>query len=121
MALGQLNLKVSQSDFESRIAIVETRMNILADVVSRYQDAKRNLDQFIESNDNNYDAMCQNIDQYIENAKRAHAALNETKMEMMRTVEQMSGMSDQVKEVITSATEATASTLEAAIKVSSIL
>jgi len=75
----------------------------------------------MESNDSNYDAMCANIDQYIENAKRAHSALNETKVEMMRTVEQMGGMSSQVKEVVTSATEAAKNTLEAAIQVHSIL
>lgn len=121
MALGQLNLRVSQSDFEQRITLIETRMNILADVVSRYEDAKRNLDQFMESNDSNYDAMCQNIDQYIANAKRAHGALNETKAELMRTVEQMGGMSGQVKEVITSAGEAAKNTLEAAIQVNSVL
>ena len=75
----------------------------------------------MESNDSNYDAMCANIDQYIENAKRAHSALNETKVEMMRTVEQMGGMSSQVKEVVTSATEAAKNTIEAAIQVHSIL
>lgn len=121
MALGQLNLRVSQSDFEQRISLIEMRMNVLADVVSRYEDAKRNLDQFMESTDSNYEAMCQNIDQYIANAKRAHGALNETKAELMRTVQQMGGMSDQVKEVITSAGEAAKSTLEAAIQVNSIL
>lgn len=121
MALGQLNLRVKQSDFEERINLIELRMNILADVVSRYEDAKRNLSQFMESEDSNFEAMCQNIDQYIANAKRAHAALNETKAELMRTVQQMGGMSDQVKEVVSSATEAAKNTLEAAITVNSIL
>lgn len=121
MALGSLNLRVSQSDFEQRIALIDQRMTILADVVRRYESAKRNMDQFIESDDSNFDAMCANIDQYIENAKRAHGSLNETKLELQRTVEQMGGMSNQVKEVIGSATEAAKSTLEAAIQVNSIL
>ena len=121
MALGSLNLRVSQSDFEQRINLIETRMAVLADVVGRYEDAKRNMDQFIESDDSNFDAMCANIDQYIANAKRAHASLNETKLELQRTVEQMGGMSDQVKETITSATDAAKSTLEATITVASIL
>lgn len=121
MALGSLNLRVSQKDFEERIQVIELRMQVLADVVSRYSAAKKNMDQFIESDDSNFDAMCANIDQYIENAKRAHASLNETKMELLRTVQQMSGMSSQVKEVISSATESAKSTLEAAIQVNSIL
>lgn len=75
----------------------------------------------MESNDNNYDVMCQNIDEYIANARRAHGALNETKAELMRTVEQMGGMSGQVRETLTSAVEAAKSTLEAAIQVNTIL
>lgn len=121
MALGSLNLRVSQKDFEERIQVIELRMDVLKDVVSRYEDAKKNMDQFIESDDSNFDAMCANIDQYIQNAKRAHSALNETKAELLKTVEQMSGMSGQVKEVIGSATEAAKSSLEAAIQVNSIL
>ena len=121
MALGSLNLKVSQKDFEERIQVIELRMQALADVVSRYESAKKNLDQFIEGNDNNFEDMCKNIDEYIANAKRAHGALNETKMELLKTVEQMGGMSSQIKETITSATEAAKSTLEAAIQVNSIL
>ena len=121
MALGSLNLRVSQKDFEERITLIELRMNVLMDVVRRYEDAKRNMDQFMESDDSNFEAMCANIDQYIANAKRAHASLNETKLQLMQTVEQMGGMSNQVKEVVTSATEAAKGTLEAAIKVNSIL
>ena len=121
MALGSLNLRVSKSDFEQRIGIIEIRMQVLADVVGRYEDAKKNMNQFMDSDDSNYEAMCDNIDQYIANAKRAHGSLNETKMELIKTVEQMDGMSGQVKEVITSATEAAKSTLEAAIQVNTIL
>lgn len=121
MAIGSLNLRVSQKDFEQRIQVVELRMQVLSDVVSRYESAKKNLDQFIEGDDSNFEAMCDNIDQYIQNAKRAHAALNETKATLLQTVQQMDGMSNQVKEVIGSATEAAKSTLEAAIQVNSIL
>ena len=85
------------------------------------KSTKQNLDQFIESNDNNYDVMCQNIDEYIKNAKNAHGSLNETKLELMRTVERMSGMSGQIRETLTSAAEAAKNTLEAAIQVNSIL
>lgn len=121
MALGSLNLRVSQKDFEDRLTIVELRMQVLSDVVSRYESAKKNMDQFIESDDTNFEAMCTNIDQYIANAKRAHGALNETRLELLATVEKMQNMSGQVKEVASSAAEAAKSTLEAAIQVNSIL
>lgn len=121
MALGSLNLKVSKSDFESRIVVVEGRMSQLMDVVERYNQAKANLDQFIESGDDNYEAMVERIDVNIKAAKKAFAALAETKASLQETVSLMEGMSTEVKETITSAVEATKSTVEAAIKVAELL
>lgn len=121
MALGSLNLKVSKSDFEQRIAVVEGRMAQLTDVVDRYNRAKENLDQFIESGDNNYEAMIQRIDVNIKAAKKAYAALSETRASLQETVNLMEGMSNEVKETITAAVEATTSTVEAAIKVAELL
>lgn len=121
MALGSLDLRVSKADFEARIAIAESSMARLEDVISRYNEAKNNLDQFIESNDNNYQAMIDRIEVNVQNAKKAHSALNETKLELQETINQMEGMSDKVKDTITSATEAAVSAVEAGFKVESIL
>ena len=121
MALGSLNLKVSKKDFEDRILVVEGRMSQLMDVVERYNQAKANLDQFIESGDSNYEAMVARIDENIKAAKKAHAALSETKASLQETVNLMEGMSSEVKETITAATEATASTVKATIKVAELL
>ena len=121
MALGSLNLKVSKSDFEQRIAVVEGRMAQLVDVVNRYNQAKVNLDQFIESDDSNYQAMVERIDVNIMAAKKSYAALSETKASLQETVNLMAGMSNEVKETITSAVEATTSTVNAAIKVAELL
>ena len=121
MALGSLNLRVSKQDFEARIAIVETRIAMLVDVIDRYGRAKENLDQFIESNDNNYQAMIERIDENMKAAKKAHAALTETKNSLQDTVNKMENMGNELKETIVSATEATASTVTAAIKIEAIL
>ena len=121
MALGKLNLRVSKADFEKRIEFINTRMSSLENVVDRYNNAKQNLDQFIENGDSNYEAMCQQIDEYIRNAKKAHAALNATKLELQETVDKMDNMGNEVKETIVSATEATVSAVNAAIKIDAIL
>lgn len=121
MALGSLNLKVSKKDFEDRIAVVEGRMAQLMDVVERYGRAKDNLDQFIESGDSNYEAMIERINVNITAAKKSYAALAETKASLQETVNLMEGMTNEVKETITAATEATASTVSAAIKVAELL
>lgn len=121
MALGRLNLKVSKSDFEQRIAVVEGRMAQLMDVINRYNQAKVNLDQFIESDDSNYHEMVARIDANIMAAKKSHAALTETKAALQETINLMEGMSSEVKETITSAVEATTSTVNAAIKIAELL
>lgn len=121
MALGSLNLRVSKSDFENRINQIELRMEMLRDVINRYGDAKRNLDQFIESDDSNYDAMCQRIDENVKAAGKAYALLQEAKATLQETVDKMDNMGNEVKETITSATEAAKSTIEAAVKLDAIL
>ncbi|MBQ6825011.1 MAG: hypothetical protein IJP27_10180 [Clostridia bacterium] len=121
MALGSLNLRVSKSDFEMRINTIEVKMQVLQDVINRYGDAKRNLDQFIEGDDSNYQAMLDRIDANVLAAKKAYSALQETKLSLQQTVDQMEGFGNEVKETISAATEATVSTIEAAIKIDSIL
>ena len=121
MAKGSLNVKVSRSDFERRMQVIEMRMNGLIDVVNRYNSARSNLDQFIENGDDNFQAMVDRIDANILAAKKAHAALNQIKVQIQTTLTQMDEMSGKVKETITSATDAAKSAVEAAIKVNSIL
>ena len=121
MALGSLNVKVSKEDFEQRIAVVEGRMAQLMDVIERYGQAKANLDQFIESGDSNYEDMVQRIEVNVTAAKKAHAALSETKASLQETVNLMDNMGKEIKETIVAGIDATASTVEAAIKIAGLL
>ena len=121
MAQGKLNLKVSKQDFQERINIVEIRIAALVDVIDRYNNAKANLDQFIEEGDSNYQDMVVRIDENIKAAKKAHAALTETKNELQATVDKMENMGNEIGETIKTAAEAAKSTVEAAIKVDAIL
>ena len=121
MALGSLNLKVSKEDFEQRIAVVEVRMAQLQDVIERYGQAKANLDQFIESGDSNYEAMVERIDVNVRAARKAYSALSETKASLQETVNLMDNMGNEIKETIVAGTEATVSTVEAAIKIAALL
>lgn len=121
MALGSLNLRITERDFDSRIQIIDTRMSTLMDVINRYNDAKTNLDQFMEGNDDNYQAMIDRIDANLLAAKKAHAALSEAKANLEQTVREMNEMSGKVKETISSATEAAKSSINAAIKINAIL
>lgn len=116
-----LNLRVSKEDFENRIATIQMKMDALRDVINRYQDAKRNLDQFLESGDSNYQAMVERIDVNIKAAGKSYAALQQTKVSLEQTVSQMSGMSSQVQNVLEDAIEATGSAINAALQIQEIL
>ena len=120
MALD-LSLRVSKEDFEARIATVQLKMDALRDVINRYQDAKRNLDQFLEGNDSNYDAMIERIDVNIKAAGKSYAALQQTKVSLEETVSQMAGMSSQVSSTLDAAIEAAGSTVNAALHIQEIL
>ena len=71
MAKGSLNLLVGKKDFLDRINKIETTMTKLNDVITRYGDAKKNLDQFMGDTDDNYEAMIARIDANVKAAKKA--------------------------------------------------
>lgn len=116
-----LNLKVSKDDFQARVDAADRGMNKLMDVINKYERAKANLDQFMEEGDTNYYAMIERIDVNINAAKRTYAALQETKMTLEKTIQQMEGMSGNVKNVLEDAKEAAVSTINAGFKIESIL
>lgn len=121
MAKGSLNLKVSKQDFTTRIDLISQKMNALTDVINKYRDLKTNLDQFVEAEDSSYEDWVQRIDEHIDAAGRAKASLNEAKKTLQETVDQMTGFVGQVQQTVRSATEATKSTVGAAVKIAPLL
>ena len=121
MANAKLSLKVAKKDFEHCITQLDIKMSMLDSVIDRYNNAKKSLENFIDSTDSNYENMLRQIEEYVKNAKRAYTALKETKAELQSTVDKMENIGVEIKQTIDDATEAAKSALEAAIKVNSIL
>ena len=121
MAAGSLNLKVSKADFEQRIEVIAQKISNLDSVIQQYREAKANLDQFVEEGDSTYEQWIERIDANVTACGKAKAALMESKASLEKTVEQMEGMSGQLRETIASATEEAKSTVEAAIKIAPLL
>ena len=121
MALGSLNLRVSKQDFITRIETISAKMDALQDVITRYGEAKRNLDQFVEEGDSTYQSWIERIDANIQNCKKAWSALQESKQSLEKTVEQMEGMTSQIKETVSSATEAAVNVIKTTLKVETLL
>ena len=121
MALGSLNLHVSKQDFVTRINLIEDKMKNLEDVITRYGEAKKNLNQFVEEGDSTYESWIERIDTNILNCKKAWTSLQESKDSLQQTVDQMNDMHGQLHEVITSATDAAASVIKATLKVETLL
>ena len=121
MAAGSLNLKVGKKDFVDRIEMINAKMSYLQDVINRYRNAKANLDQFVEEGDSSYQAWIERIDTNIETCGKAYASLQESKASLQTTVDQMEGMSAQIQQTVSSATEAAKSSVSASLKVAAIL
>ena len=121
MAKGSLNLHVSKQDFITRIETINQKMSALKDVIDRYNNAKANLDQFVEEGDSTYEEWVRRIDINIENCGKAYASLQESKQSLEKTVEQMEGMTSQIKETISSATEAAVNVVKTTLKVETLL
>lgn len=121
MKVLDLDLRVSVEDFQRCIDNADLRMNTLMDVIERYNDAKRNLDQFIGDGDSNYQAMLLRIDENIRGCRKSYAALKKQKELLQDTLNKMEGMGGKVKETIESAIQATGSVINAALKIDDVL
>ena len=119
MAFNAMN--VSKKDFQDAITKVEEKMNALMDVIDRYNQARSNLDQFVGEGDSNYEATLQRIDENVKSAKKAHAALTETKNTLQATVDSMEEMGKDISSILEDATEIAKGAIQAAIKIDSIL
>ena len=121
MANGSLRLKASKQDFMNRVNDIQAKMDKLDDVIRKYRDLKTNLDQFVEAEDSSYEDWVKRIDEHINAAGKAKAALNESKKSLQQTVDQMDEFGNLVKQTLETATEATKNTVEAAIKIAPLL
>ena len=121
MALGSLNLHVTKQDFLDRVDAVDQKMKRLKTIIERYEDAKRNLDQFVEEGDSTYEAWIERIDVNVNNCMRAYSSLVETKRSLQSTVDQMEGMYSQMDHTVRDAAEAAKSVVETTLQVTSLL
>ncbi len=120
MALD-LNLRVSKDDFQRCIDTAEDKMAKLMDVIERYNDAKRNLNQFIEEDDANFQKMLERVEQNIRAARTSYNALREQKQALQSVVDKLETMSSKVGQTIDSAIGAAGSIINAAFKVDDVL
>ena len=119
--MANLGLKVSRENFQTRIDNVKQNMDALQAVIDRYNQAKNNLTQFIEEGDSNYQNMIDRIDENVKAAKKAHAALSETKVELEKDMAELEDTNTTIGDLLEDAKDAAKSVIEAAIKVDSIL
>jgi len=110
-----LNLKVSQQDFEDRITTIGQRMEDISGVIERYNRAKSNLGQFMEEDDSQVQSMIERIDVNVNAARAEYQNLQEVKATLEETVRQMTEMSGKVGTTLESATEAAKETIKTVI------
>ena len=100
-----LNLKVSEQDFLNRINVIEQKMSDLWNVIEKYGRAKLNIGLFMGSTDTHLEDMIERINVNVEAARAEYQNLQEIKVTMQETVNQMNSMSAKIGKTIESATE----------------
>ena len=119
--IAEVGLIVSKQEFLDRIATCETQMGKLMDVIEKYNNAKKSLDQFIQSGDITYELMLERIDENVRAARKSYNALKETKVSLEETVAKMEGMATEVKETVVAGIGAVGSTINMALKIDDVL
>ena len=119
--IQEVGLVVSKDQFLARIDVCEEQMAKLMDVIDKYNNAKRNLDQFIQGTDISYQLMLERIDENVKAAKKSYAALKQTKLSLQDTVSKMEDMGNQAQQTLQSAIGAVGSTVNAALKIEDVL
>ncbi|MBE6957137.1 MAG: hypothetical protein E7450_06760 [Ruminococcaceae bacterium] len=113
--------KFSAQAMQTRIDNIQQKMDQLMDVITRYEQERNNLDQFIEDADSNYQAMVERINVNVKAAKDTYEALKGVKAGLEKTLQQMTDMGQNIASTIEDATDAAKSVIKAAIKVDSVL
>lgn len=119
--IADVGLIVSKEDFQNRIDVCVVRMDKLMDVIDRYDNAKKSLDQFIQSGDITYELMLERIDENVKAAKKSYAALQQTKLSLEETVSKMDTMGNEAKQTVQDAIGAVGSTVNAVLKIDDVL
>lgn len=119
--ITDVGLIVSKEEFQDRITACETQMGGLMDVIERYNNAKRSLDQFIQSGDITYELMLERIDENVRAARKSYAALQKTKLSLEETVSKMEDMGTEAMQTVQDAIGAVGSVINAALKIEDVL
>lgn len=119
--IQEVGLIVSKDQFLARIDVCTQQMAKLMDVIERYNNAKRNLDQFIQGTDITYQLMLERIDENVKAAKKSYAALQQTKLSLEETVNQMETMGSEAQQTVQDAIGAVGSVVNAALKIEDVL
>lgn len=119
--IQEVGLIVSKDQFLARIDVCAQQMAKLMDVIERYNNAKRNLDQFIQGTDITYQLMLERIDENVKAAKKSYAALQQTKLSLEETVNQMETMGSNAQQTVQDAIGAVGSVVNAALKIEDVL
>lgn len=119
--IADVGLIVSKEQFQERIDMCQTQMDRLMDVIEKYGNAKKSLDQFIQNGDVTYELMLERIDENIKAARKSHAALQQTKLSLQETVSKMETMGAEAQQTVQDAIGAVGSTINAMLKIDDVL
>lgn len=119
--IADVGLIVSKEQFQERIQSCQNQMDKLMDVINKYNNAKRSLDQFIQNGDITYELMLERIDENVRAAKKSYAALQKTKLSLEDTVSKMETMGAEAQQTLQDGIGALGSVINTALKIEDVL
>ena len=116
MAAEQLQLHVSQADYEALISELDGHLGELRDVLTEYNNLNNDVVSFVNEGDSNFEDLRANIAANIDAVQRAIGFTQESKDHLKNTLTQMENMSANVGTMMTTAAETAKNAIKTAIK-----
>ncbi len=117
----ELLLHVNKEDYLQKISELDSKLSALRDLLSRYQNLKSNVTQFVQDSDSNFQQMQQNVEANVEAVRRAIAITEKSKATLQDTVDKMDNMSSKAATMLNEAAGTAVNAVKTAIRVEGLL
>lgn len=115
MANVEIRLKVSKSAYEEKINRLQNYLNRLDSTITSYEKAERDLDSFMEGNDDHYEELRQQIENNIATVRKTRQMTEASIVSLQTTLSQMEEFGSNVGNLIQEGTEAAKGVIRTAI------
>lgn len=105
MAADDLRLKVSTTEYQQRIGILDSKINEMETLLREYEDLKRGADRVLGENDSNAEKLKNSVQANINAVKGQQNMLKESRAMLQKQMDDLGILSQNVTNLFTEAGE----------------